>query len=91
MRTKPAYTECRIYYDGTAAIEIGHYLRTPGGSGYRIQNIRQDRKRACRRHLTCLRWPVDEIPADAVVHPLHWYPRTKKRGVTLQNYSTRAA
>lgn len=91
MLRKPPYTECRIYYDGAAALEIGHFLKTPGGSAYRVQNIRQDRKREYRVHLTCLRWPVGEIPADATVHPLHWYARKKRRGVSMRQYATRAA
>lgn len=88
MRTKPPYTECRIFYDGQV-VEIGHFLQTPGGSAYRIQNIRQDRKREYRRHLTCLRWPVDEIPAESTVHPLYWYPRKRKRGVALATLTAR--
>lgn len=83
MRTKSAYSQCKLYYDGVAQLEVGHYLRTPGDSAYRIQDVRQDRKRAYRRHLTCLRWPVEEIPADATVHPLHWYKRQKKRAIPL--------
>jgi hypothetical protein len=91
VRTRPAYTECKIYYDGAQPIEIGHFLKTPAGSAYRIQNMRQDRRREYRRHLTCLRWPVTEIPADATVHPLHWYPRKKKRATTLHQFATRTA
>lgn len=91
MMRKPPYTECKIYYDGVASIEIAHFLKTPGGSAYRVQSIRQDRKRDYRVHLTCLRWPVAEIPADAKVHALHWYTRTKKRGTSLQALSARAA
>lgn len=88
MLRKPPYSECRIFYDGQV-VEIGHYLRTPAGSAYRIQNIRQDRRRVYRRHLTCLRWPVDEIPAEATVHPLYWYPRKKKRVATVATLAER--
>lgn len=90
MRSKPPYTECRLYYDGARDLDVGHYLKTPGGSAYRIQSIRQSRTRPYRKHLVCLRWPFDEIPPDAIVHPLHWYKR-KKRTVSLSTYATRAA
>src|ERR1700741_836643 len=77
MRRQP-YTECSIYVDGIPQLEVGHYLRTPGGSGYLVTSLRQNRKRTYRRTLRCLRWPVAEIPVEAVVHDLHWYPRRKK-------------
>lgn len=83
MRTKPAFTPCQLFYDGGARLEIGDYLKTPGGSAYLIQTVRQNRNRTCRHHLECVRWPIDEIPDNAVVHPLHWYARKKKRGRTL--------
>lgn len=89
MRSKPAYTQCKIYYDGHQAIDVGHYLKTPAGSGYRIQAVRQDGKREYRRHLTCLRWPPEEIPGDATVHALHWYKREKRRAVSLPAYCFR--
>lgn len=82
MRGQP-YTTCKIYYDGDAALEPGHYLRTPAGSVYLIHAVRQDRKRAYRRHLVCLRWPPAEIPAGASVHPMYWYPRQRRRGKPL--------
>lgn len=84
MRGQP-YTPCRIFYDGAGVLEVGHYLKTPGGSGYLVQEIRQDGKRQYRKHLMCLRWPLGEIPADATVHPLIWYPRKKKRGRSLRS------
>lgn len=77
------YTPCKLYYDSPRPLEVGDFLKTPAGSAYQVQTIRQDRKRALRRHLGCMRWPPAEIPPDATVHPLHWYPRKKKRGRTL--------
>ena len=79
MRGQP-YTPCKLYYDGWQEIEVGDFLKTPAGSAYLIQSIRQNKNKPYRRHLECLRWPVDEIPEGATVHPLHWYKRTKKRG-----------
>lgn len=85
MTRRTPYTECKIYYDAgrRRGVEVGHYLRTPAGSGYFITALRQSKTRPERVHLTCLRWPVDEIPAEAVVHPLHWYAREKKAGRRL--------
>jgi hypothetical protein len=74
-----------LFYDGMQTIEVGDYLKTPAGSAYLIQSIRQNRNRAYRRHLQCVRWPADEIPARATVHRLYWYARTKKRGRTLSS------
>lgn len=84
MRRQP-YTECRIYYDGCAKVGVGDYLRTPAGSGYFVTATRQDRRRPYRVHLTCLRWPVGEIPADATVYPLHWYPRKRSQARRLSD------
>jgi hypothetical protein len=75
MRMRAAYSPCKLYIDGIFDLVVGDYLRTSGGSAYLVQAIRQNRKRAFRRHLECVRWPVEEIPGDAVVHELHWYKR----------------
>jgi hypothetical protein len=83
MMQRPPYTECKLYVDGIPSLDVGHYLRTPGGSGYQVVGIRQSMSRPFRRNLRCLRWPVDEIPVDAVVHDLHWYKRAPKRGRRL--------
>lgn len=83
MTPRQPYTECRIYVDGIPQLEVGHYLRTPGGSGYLVTELRPNRRRPYRRNLRCVRWPVDEIPADATVFELHWYPRRKKPGRRL--------
>lgn len=88
-RSKPTYTECRIFYDGV--VNAGDFLKSNGGSVYLVQSVRQDKKRKRRRHLVCLRWPADEIPADAVVRSLIWYPRKKKSATTLAKYSQRRA
>jgi hypothetical protein len=78
VRTRPAYSPCKIFYDGAVDLQPGHYLVTPGGSGYLVQTTRRNRNKPYRQHLGCLRWPVGEIPKGAKVHPLHWYARKKK-------------
>ena len=78
-----AYTPCKLYYDGGHDLQVGDFLKTPAGSAYLIQAMRQNKKKSYRKHLECLRWPVDEIPAGATVHPLYWYKRKKKRARTL--------
>jgi hypothetical protein len=89
MLRRPAYSECRLYYDGAASIDVGHYLKTPGGSAYRIQSMRQNKVRAYRKHLVCLRWPIAEIPSKAIVHPLYWYARKRRQSVTLTELQKR--
>lgn len=90
MRSRPPYTPCKLYYDGACNLKVGHYLKTPAGSAYLVQEIRQNKRRAYRKHLQCLRWPVAEIPKRAKVHPLFWYPRTKKTGTKLATIAARA-
>lgn len=77
---RPPYTPCKLYYDGARDLQTGDYLKTPAGSAYLVQTIRQNRNRPIRKHLGCLRWPAAEIPADARVHPLYWYVRKAKPG-----------
>lgn len=77
------YSPCKLFYDGFESLAVGDYLKTPGGSAYLIQSVRINRNRAYRQHLDCVRWPAAEIPRGATVHPLHWYPRRRKRGRSL--------
>lgn len=85
MPTRQPYTECRLYYDAPyRKVDVGDYLLTRAGSGYLVTSMRRDKKNPYRKHLICLRWPGDEIPADATVHPLQWYARKKRAGVRLR-------
>lgn len=77
-----------VIYDwhGTAGCEpkSGDYLRSPAGSVWWIQSSRQvkvkvDRGQTLRLCLGCVRWPPDEVPADAKVYRIHWTKRAKKR------------
>ena len=79
----PPYTPCKLFYDGLERLGVGDYLKTPAGSAYLIERVRINRNRPYRQHLECVRWPAAEIPADARVFPLHWYPRNRRRGRTL--------
>lgn len=81
---RPPYTECKLYVDGIPQLQVGQYLRTPGGSAYCVTEIRPSRARPYRRNLRVLRWPVDDIPADATVYELHWYKRTRKAARRLR-------
>lgn len=75
MACRKPYTPCKLYYDGARELKTGDYLRTRGGSAYLVQSIRQNRNRPYRKHLDVLRWPADDIPKGATVHPLYWYKR----------------
>lgn len=85
MRTREPFTECKLYVDGIPQLKEGDYLRTPGGSAYLVQKIKPSRSRPERRNLSCLRWPIEEIPAAARVFELHWYRRPKRRPKTLRD------
>jgi hypothetical protein len=79
------YSTCKLFFDGARDLSVGDYLLTPGGSAYLVQSIRQNRNRAYRKHLECLRWPKAEIPAGVRVHALHWYRREKRAARSLQS------
>lgn len=76
--TAPVGAVVRIFYDGRA-LAPGDALRTPTGRTYVVASVRvQERGRHVgRQHLACL--VAREPPADAVVHPLRWYPRGRRR------------
>lgn len=78
MRGRQPYTPVKIYVDGLRGLAVGDYIKTPGGSGYLVQAMSQSPTRPQRWYLKCLRWPIDEFPADGKVYTLHWYPRKRK-------------
>lgn len=70
-----------ITYDGWQSVEQGDYLRTQTGRTYLVQDVRvQTRgKHTGRQHLSCVVMAPDHQPEpDATVHPLYWYPRTRR-------------
>lgn len=87
---KPPYTRARLYVDGIPDLRAGHYIKTPAGSAYLVLEVRPSPSKASRRYLDCMRWPMQEIPADAIRHTLHWYPRAKATIGTLRPRLTRA-
>lgn len=55
------------------------YIRSNGGSLYRIFEAHANRRRRGRWTLTCLKMESSaELPATARVEALVWYPREKK-------------
>jgi hypothetical protein len=89
MRGQP-YTPCKLFYDGWTPVKAGEYIKTPAGSAYLIQAVHINRNKPYRQQLKCLRWPVEEIPKRAKVHPLHWYSRTKKKARRLSSFRASA-
>jgi hypothetical protein len=77
MRTRPHYTEVRLYYEGRH-VDPGDFLQTPTGTTYCIQTVRPSPSKPQRRYLLCLRWPPDKVPDGATVHPLYWYARKRR-------------
>jgi hypothetical protein len=69
------YTPCKLYVDGLPRLQSGDYITTAGGSAYLVQAVRPSPSIPGRRYLTCVRWPLAEIPADARRWELHWYKR----------------
>lgn len=78
MRKAKVGDEVGIYFDGRPVFE-GQALRTPTGRTYLIvrRRVQQRGKHRGRQHLRCV--IVDETPDGAVIVPLVWYPRSRKR------------
>lgn len=65
-------------YDTEDPVEHGEYLVTTTGRSYLVLEAQcaQRGAHAGRRwRLQCLVVEPDDVPADAVVHDLAWYPR----------------
>lgn len=83
--TRAPGTTCRISpYDTVLAVEAGDFVITSAGtSAYLVLAAREVNRRAARRghghrwDLSCLRVEPADVPTDAVVHELTWYPRKK--------------
>ena len=75
----PVGAEVRIYYDG-GELAPGQALMTPTGRLYLIVAARQQArgKHRGRWHLRCLVADRDSY-RGGYVHPLHWYPRGRRR------------
>lgn len=74
-RTRQPYTPCKLYVDGADGIAVGDFITTAAGSAYLVQTLRLSRTRPERKHMQCLRWPIDLIPDDAKCYRLNWYRR----------------
>lgn len=81
---RPVGAVVRITYDSECSISLDHVLKTPSGRAYRILELRRQMrgKHAGRYHLRCI--VIDEIPDDAIVHPICWYSRDKTRQANPQ-------
>lgn len=74
-RRRDPYTPCKLYIDGAEGLGVGNFIVTSGGSAYLVQATRPSPSKPDRLYLDCLRWPRDEIPADARCFSLNWYRR----------------
>ncbi len=75
---KALFTPVKLYTDGFRGLAPGDYITTSAGSAYLVQKVRQSPTRAERRYLACVRWPIEEIPADARRFEIHWYARARR-------------
>jgi hypothetical protein len=79
VTTAPVGTEVTIApYDTDDPVEDGEYLVTTTGRSYLVLDARPAQRGAHagrRWRLTCLVVDPEHVPADAVTHPLIWYPR----------------
>lgn len=78
MKKWMPYTPCKLYVDGIPSLKPGDYIRART-KGYLVQTVRPSPSLPRRRYLGCLRWPLDDIPADATAHDIFWYPRPRAK------------
>ena len=69
------FTPCKLYIDGAEGLGVGDFIVTPGGSAYLVQKTRQSPTKPTRLYLTCLRWPIEQIPEEGRTYQLNWYRR----------------
>lgn len=82
MTARPGTEVTIAPYDTDEPVEEGEYLVTTTGRAYLILDAQcaQRGAHAGRRwRIRCLVVPPDDVPADAVTHPLTWYPREATR------------
>ncbi len=73
MKRAP-YTECKLYIDGAEGLAVGDFIVTTK-SAYLVQTLRTNRNRPERKHMQCLRWPINDVPPDARCFTMTWYRR----------------
>lgn len=78
MSKRAPYSACELYIDGADGLTVGDFITTAAGSAYLVQHVRQNTRRAERKHLKCLRWPISEVPPDARTFQITWYSRDKR-------------
>lgn len=78
MKKRAPYTPVKLYTDGLAGLRPGDYITTSGGSAYLVQEVRPSPTKPRRRYLSCIRWPIDEVPVGARRFTIYWYSRNRK-------------
>lgn len=81
-----------LFYDGTGPIQSGHYLQTPTGRAYLVEQVRRQETGGYvgRWHLKATVIHERDLTAamaqaaindedEIVVHRLHWYRRNPRR------------
>jgi hypothetical protein len=67
------------YDTGRVVMEGDYVVTAKGTSAYLVLRARRVRSRYPNRWaLRCVRIDPDDVPGDARVHPLHWYPRRRR-------------
>jgi hypothetical protein len=80
---KPVGAEVGLTYDTDGTLQAGHFLRTTTGRAYIVTSAREvgtapwPWSRPWKVRAVVIR--RSEVPADAVIHPVRWYPRGRHR------------
>lgn len=70
MRGEP-FTPCKLRLDFGETPQKDCFLVTDAGSAYRVERV-------AGRTLHCLRWPLEEVPDDALVMGWEWSKRSRR-------------
>lgn len=76
---KPPGAECGLTYWTDATVDVGDVIESAAtGRRYLVTSAHRTRGTDPHWALRCVvMHPDDATPADATVHPLHWFPRSK--------------
>lgn len=77
----PVGAEVRLFYDALdREVMVGDVIRTGTGRCYLVLGIRRQTRgqHVGRWHTRCAVISPEDVPEDAVIHPVTWYRRPRR-------------
>lgn len=80
MRPARVGAEVGLTFDTVRQVVEGDVIRTASGRSYLVSGVRRQNtgRYVGRWHLRCVVIRPEDVPDDAVVHGLNWYPRERR-------------